>query len=85
MILEGKLEYQNSRTLKFIELTGEYNNSKGVNEIRQIFNCNVVDYYGTRETWCIAYTCLNGGMYLQSNMLVDTQEIGSKSKLLLHH
>jgi phenylacetate-CoA ligase len=83
MILQGKLEYLNSGTLKFIELTGEFNNSNQVNEIKQVFNCNVVDHYGTRETWCIAYTCLNGEMHVQSNMLVESQKVGSKSKLLL--
>lgn len=83
MILEGKMKYQNTGNLKFIELTGEYNNSNRVDEIKKVFQCNVVDYYGTRETWCIAYTCLQGRMHVQGNMLVDTMEVDSKFKLIL--
>ena len=83
MIRDEKVQFTNDGTLKFIELTGEYNDTNKVNLIRDIFQCQVIDYYGTRETWCIAYSCLEGGMHIQDYMLVDTEKENDYSKVLL--
>lgn len=83
MIRDEKIQFVNDGTLKFIELTGEYNDVNQVNLVRDIFRCEVVDYYGTRETWCIAYSCLSKGMHIQDYMLVDTEVENNYSKVLL--
>lgn len=75
-LTKAMLEYRTDEvreiSLKFIEVTGAklYDDDKIV--INELFNCPIVNQYGCREAWNIAYECKAGNMHLNNdNILVD--------------
>lgn len=53
--------------LALIELTGEYCTQNQKEYIQEVFNCQVTNMYGTKETWGIAYQCPLGHMHLMED------------------
>lgn len=58
---------KNPKNIKFIELTSEFVSPEQLNYIKQVFSCPVVCHYGSREFWCIAYSCEYDKYHLLDN------------------
>ena len=63
-------------TIKFIELAGETIEPKVREYIEEIFNAKIINHYGMRENWCIAYECIKGKMHICENVFVENDEKG---------
>lgn len=56
------------KSLKFLELQGEFIDKKRRSFIERAFNAKTVLQYGMRETWTIAYECPHGHLRLLSDL-----------------
>jgi len=55
------------KKIKFIELSGEILLPLHLQKIKEVFNCPVVNQYGSKEFWGIAYECKNGKQHILDN------------------
>lgn len=83
LIREGTIYYKNDGTLKFIEFHGENVDENSRNLIEQVFECNTINNYGTRETWCIALDCPDKKLHVQDYMIPDVAPDQENDKLLV--
>ncbi|WP_391204464.1 hypothetical protein [Psychrobacillus sp. L4] len=67
-IERGEIDY-NNKSIKYIELAGEYVEQSQRRYIENIFGCKTINHYGTRECWCIAYECPQGELHVLNNLL----------------
>jgi len=59
-------------SIKCIELKGEYVLESQINKIKSVFNADVINHYGSTETYGIAFSCKNGNMHvLHDNVIVE--------------
>lgn len=76
------------KNLKVIENNGAYISPKEKIEYGKRYNCKVVDNYGCREVWTIAYECPCGYLHVcdniilelvddKDNVIVNCEEIGT--------
>jgi phenylacetate-CoA ligase len=61
--LDDNPEY-NIGNIKFIELTGELVFEEQKKFMKEVFKCPIVNHYGSREFWGIAYECGHGCMHV---------------------
>lgn len=65
-----------NETIKYIELAGESIDSQIREYIEAVFGAKVINHYGMRENWCIAYECSCGKMHVCDNVFVENDENG---------
>lgn len=65
-----------NETIKFIELAGETVDPGVRKYIEEIFGAKIINHYGIRESWCIAYECINGKMHVCENVFAENDENG---------
>lgn len=65
-VIENNLRFEN---LMVIENNGSYISPSEKERYEEIFNCRVVDNYGCREVWNIAYDCKFGNMHVNDSTL----------------
>lgn len=70
LIDRGILKYTN-KSIKFIELAGEYADPSIRNYVERIFDCETTNQYGLRESWCIGYECKHGNIHVLENILME--------------
>ena len=63
-VVEHNIKFPN---LRVIENNGSYISQEEKKEYEKIFNCKIVDNYGSREMWTIAYSCPNGKLHINSD------------------
>lgn len=51
-------------SIKMIELNGEYTSKEMYEFIKQEFECEIVNHYGCREFWAMAFLCKNNHMHI---------------------
>ena len=63
--------------LKVIENCGGYLSDEDKQRYAKLFNAQVADCYGCREVWCIGYSCKEGNLHVNSDVvkveLIDEQ------------
>lgn len=64
----GKFRFEK---LKFIECTGNFYSEEQRQLFRQIFGAEIINQYGSIETWPLAYSCKNNNMHLLDNIIVE--------------
>ena len=57
--------------LKIIENNGSYLSKSLIAEYEKFFQCRIVNNYGCREVWNIAYECLCGQLHVNNNILLE--------------
>ncbi|QUL57077.1 phenylacetate--CoA ligase family protein [Paenibacillus tritici] len=70
LVEKGVLEYKN-KSIKFIELAGEYADPKIRMYLEKIFSCKTTNQYGLRESWCIGYECNFGNIHVLEDIFVE--------------
>ena len=70
LIEDGEIE---NKSIRFIELSGEFVKDKNRQYIEKMFNCKTINHYGLRECWCVAYECRCGHMHCLSDFDVFTK------------
>ena len=65
-----------NETIKFIELAGETVNYEVREYIEKIFNAKIINHYGIRESWCIAFECIHGKMHVCKNIFAENNTVG---------
>lgn len=74
LIKGQKLEFK----IKLIECTGEFLFEHLREEIMEVFNCPVVNHYGARELWPIAFECTEGKLHInQREVFVEILKDGN--------
>lgn len=63
LVVEHNIKFSN---LRVIENNGSYISPEEKIEYEKIFNCKIVDNYGSREVWTIAYSCPQGNLHVNS-------------------
>ena len=53
-----------AKSLRLIELQGEYLPTEYQEVIRRVFACGVANQYACHELWVLAYSCPNGSMHV---------------------
>lgn len=61
-----------NKCIKYIEVMGEVLDEYSRKYIEDAFNAKVINHYGMRETWCIAYECKCGKLHLCDNITAYT-------------
>ena len=65
-----------NETIKYIELAGEFIDSRTREFIESVFEAKVINHYGMRENWCIAYECSCGKLHVCDNVFVENDKSG---------
>lgn len=61
-----------NKCIQHIEVMGEVLDEYSRKYIEDVFNARVINHYGMRETWCIAYECKCGKLHLCDNISAYT-------------
>ena len=56
-------------TLNVIENNGAYLSQEEKERYADVFNCRIVDHYGCREVWTIAFDCKNGYKHVNEDFI----------------
>lgn len=65
--------YKIPSSLRYVELTGEFLLDSQRKKIQRIFECDIANQYGCKETNSIAYECPEGNLHCMSdNVYVET-------------
>lgn len=67
-ITENNLSYK-FNSLEVIENCGAYLSKEDKERYAKVFNAKVADNYGCREVWCIAYSCREGSLHVNTDAL----------------
>lgn len=62
-----------NETIKYIELTGETLEDGTKQFIEEAFGAKVINHYGMRENWCIAYECSKGRLHVCENVFAECE------------
>ena len=68
LIQKGDLHLHDS-SIAYIELVGITALEEQRKVIEEAFQCETINHYGTRETWCIAYECEKRHFHIQDNLI----------------
>ena len=64
------------KSLRYIELTGEYLHKEARERIEKVFDCIVANQYGTKEVNSIAFECPCGKMHImEDNVYVECEKV----------
>lgn len=61
---------RNINSLRVIENNGSYMSLEEKEEYEELFGCKIVDNYGCREVWTIAYTCVSNHLHVNSDNIL---------------
>ena len=71
-ILKYRFDEVKQIDIKFIEITGAKLYKEDEELVRKVFKCPIVNQYGCREAWYIAYQCPCGNLHVNTdNLLID--------------
>ena len=71
-IMKYRLNDVKKIDVKFIEITGAKLYHEDEKEIRKVFTCPLINQYGCRESWYIAYECPCGKLHINTdNLIID--------------
>ncbi len=59
-----------NKKIEFIEYTSQHLNNEQRHLISEVYNCQIISNYGSREFWNIAYQCVNGNMHINDDYLI---------------
>lgn len=82
-VQEEKIQYHNDGTLKFMEFHGENVDANSRKIIEETFQCQTLNNYGTRETWCVALDCGEHKLHTQDYILPDSIHEEGYDKLVI--
>lgn len=83
LIREGRINYENDGSLKYIEFHGENVDDHSRKVIEETFRCPTLNNYGTRETWCVALDCGEQELHTQDYILPDFIHEDGYDKLVI--
>jgi phenylacetate-CoA ligase len=69
-IIKNKLQVFNENELSFIEYTSQNVFPEEKNIIQKVYKCKMVNSFGARECWNIAYECTCGNMHMNNEYLI---------------
>ncbi len=67
-IKENKIRFEN---LKFIENNGAFIFTEDKKYLQNLFDCKIVNNYGCREVWTIAYECKCGFLHISEDIYFE--------------
>ena len=70
-------------SIQFVELQGEYVDRGVKKYIEDIMKCTVIQHYGNRECWTIAYQCLKGNMHTVESIVAEECDIGMSKRQII--